>query len=452
MNITLIQPALAVDREFGRTKIQKFFRPAPVTLPTVAGLTPPEHKITLIDDAFEDIDYDLPADLVGITGSTPFIPRVNEISKGFRKRGVKTIIGGIYGTLYPDVAAPNADSVVVGDAEDTWPRVLEDFERGRLRKFYRSSSPRLAGYPLPRREILNRSGYSIPDSFQFQRGCRWACDFCSIRYQYGASVRARPIEEVVQDLETVNKRWPPVKIFWDDNLINDLDYARKLFTAVAPFKIRWIGQSTITIANHPDILRLAAKSGCRALFFGIESISSGSLKETRKVMNKVGKYKEQISIIHDHGISVQAGIVFGFDCDDRSIFETTIEFLIASNVDSIAFSILTPYPGTPLYKRLNSQGRIIERDWAKYDSNHVVFQPKLMAPDELFEGYNWAMREFFSIKSIFKRAFKLGSLPLSIITNLAYHWAATRKFPKGYDPAAREVARAESRDVNVKSG
>ncbi len=447
MKALLVQPALPLDRKHGRDFIQRWFRPAPVTLPTVAAATPPDVEVEIVDDAFEDIDYDAPVDLVGITGSTPFVPRVNEISRKFRERGVTTVIGGIYGTLYSDLAQPNADAVVVGDAEDTWPRLVEDFRRGELEPRYQSGQPPMTGFRTPRRDLLNRKGYSIPDSFQFQRGCIWSCDFCSIRRQYGREVRSQPIEEVVADVETISDSRAPVAILWDDNLINNLPWAKSLFTALAPYQLRWIGQSTVTIANNPELLRLAAAGGCRGLFLGVESVTQDSLKETHKAMNRVDRFKEQIQKIHDQGIAVQAGMVFGFDHDDRSCFERTVEFACQVNIDSIAFSILTPYPGMALHRELDEQGRIFDRDLGNYDSNHVVFHPKLMSAEELQDGYHWAMREFFGFRSIARRARGMASRHLSIPTNLAYYWASRWKFPVGKNPAGNDEQACPSHEA-----
>lgn len=435
MKILLIQPALEPDRKYGQKLMQTMFRPAPVTLPTIAALTPQEHDVKIVDDAFMNIPYDDNVDLVGITGSTPFSVRMREISEKFRSRQVPVVVGGVFPTLCPEKSAEFADSVVVGDAEDTWPQLLHDINNGGIKPVYRSNRPNLTGRPFPRRDLLNRSRYILPTSFQFTRGCVQSCGFCSLRIQYGPRVRVTPIDAIVEDIQQCRKsRFRPV-IIWDDNLFNDKRYVRELFEAIKTCRIKWIGQSTIHIADHPELLKLAAESGCRGLFIGIESFSQGSLNETNKGFNNVESYREKVKRIHDVGICVQAGIVFGFDHDDKDIFERTIEAAEEVKIDTAAFSILTPYPGTELFHQYESQGRILTYDFSKYDSDHVVFQPKNMTPGELLEGWHWAQHQFYSPRCVWRRTFGTGSSLIKYPINLQYIWFTRLRFPRGLNPA-----------------
>jgi len=437
MRILLVQPALELDRRYGRHPLQTMFRPAPITLPTVAAHTPEQHDVTIVDDAFMDVPYDADVDLVGITGSTPFAVRMEEIARGFAARGRTVAAGGVYPTLCPEAAGEFADHVVVGDAEDTWPALLADLERGHAAPVYRSGRPALTGRPLPRRDLIARRRYILPTSFQFSRGCVHSCDFCSLDQQYGRGARIVPVDAAIADVRSTRRhRIRPVQI-WDDNLLNDREWTREFFSRLRDCRIKWVGQSTILLADDPELLRLAAESGCIGLFIGLESFFAGSLQETRKGFNHVERYREQIARIHDVGIAVQAGIIFGFDHDDRSVFERTVEAAVRIKLDVAAFSLLTPYPGTELFERLDAEGRILTRDLSKYDSDNVVFEPRQMSPEELLAGWHWAQHEFYSIPSILRRTLSRGSSwQMQLATSIQYHWFTKVRFPRGANPAA----------------
>ncbi len=435
MRILLIQPALDPDRKYGHKMMQIMFRPAPVTLPTIAACTPIEHEVKIIDDAFMKIPFDADVDLVGITGSTPFSTRMKEISDKFRSQGVPVVVGGVFPTLCPEESCRFADAVVIGDAEDTWPLLLNDCKNGKLKPTYHSSRPPLTGRPFPRRNLLKSSKYILPSGFQFSRGCVHSCGFCSLRIQYGFKVRLTPIDAVVEDIRSCKKALFRPLIFWDDNLLNDKQYAMDLFTAIKPLKVKWVGQSTINIADHPEVLGLAAESGCQGLFVGIESFSQNSLIETNKKFNHVEDYREKVKRIHSFGIMVQAGIVFGFDHDGKDIFERTVEAAERIKLDTAAFSILTPYPGTDLYNQLESERRIITHDLSKYDSDNVVFKPNRMSPEELLEGWKWAQHQFYSPKCAFKRIFGTRPGIIKYFTNAQYIWFTRLRFSKGHNPS-----------------
>jgi radical SAM superfamily enzyme YgiQ (UPF0313 family) len=453
MRILLVQPALEPDRIHGKRLLQTMFRPAPVTLPTIAACTPPGHDVRIVDDAFEDIPYSSPVDVVAITGSTPFAVRMSQISERFRARGVKVVVGGVYATMCPEAAAAFADAVVVGDAEDTWPAVLADAEAGRLQPLYHSRRLPLTGRPFPRRELLQSRRYILPTSFQFTRGCIHSCDFCSVNIQYGNMVRKTPIDAIIDDIEHSRRHRIRPLMFWDDNLINDRAYARELFTALKPLKIKWVGQSTILIADDPELLKLASESGCKALFIGIESFEQASLKETKKGFNRVKHYKEKFKRIHEHGISIQAGIIFGFDHDDRGVFERTVEAAIDIKLDVAAFSLLTPYPGTDIFRRMERDGRILTYDLSKYDSDHVVFRPLQMSPEELQEGWHWAQHEFYAVRNILQRTWGTGaSFRINVATSVQYNWFTKLRFPRGYNPAERPSAPPPPPPAHVRSG
>jgi radical SAM superfamily enzyme YgiQ (UPF0313 family) len=438
MKVLLVQPALEPDRKWGQHPLQTMFRPAPITLPTIAACTPPGHDVRIVDDAFEKIPFDDDSiDVVGITGSTPFAVRMRQIADGFRARGRATVVvGGVYATLCPDDAKVFADAVVTGDAEDTWPAILADIERGTLQPFYRSIRPPLTGRPSPRRDLLKSWRYILPTSFQFTRGCVHSCDFCSINIQYGRQVRTTPIDAVIDDIRHARRHRLRPLMFWDDNIINDRRWTLELFHRLKDLDIKWVGQSTMLIADDPELLGAAAASGCKALFFGVESFDQSSLKETRKGFNKVKTYQDKFARIHDHGISIQAGIIFGFDHDDRGVFERTVEAAVKVKIDVAAFSLLTPYPGTDIFRRMERDGRILTYDLSKYDSDNVVFRPALMTPEELQEGWHWAQHQFYSVPNIFRRTWGTGaSWRINVATSIQYNWFTKARFPRGYNPA-----------------
>jgi radical SAM superfamily enzyme YgiQ (UPF0313 family) len=270
------------------------------------------------------------------------------------------------------------------------------------------------------------------------RGCAHRCDFCTLAVMYQSCVRKRPIEAVAQEYASFHGR---VVILWDDNIAGDVEYAKSLFRALAPHQKWWSAQAGIEAAKDDEFLELAARSGCKQLFIGLESISQASLNEVSKAFNHVDEYARAIARIHSHGISVQAGIIFGFDNDTEAVFGDTLDFLEATGVQNATFNILTPFPGTRLYQRLEAEGRILTRDWSKYDGRvHVVFQPRLMSPDALLAGYRYANRRFYSWGSVYKRlSHSPVQLPWTLPLNLAYafalhycHWrAGTQRDPDG---------------------
>ena len=372
-----------------------------LSLPTIAAHTPPDIEVKIVDECVEDIDFNIDVDLVGISTMTYLAPRAYEIAAKFRARGVKVVLGGIHVSMCPEEAKEHADSVVVGEAERTWSILIEDMRRGQLKPFYREEDlPKLEGLPIPRRELLKRKSYWTTNCVQTSRGCPFACDFCTVTIFGGNQFRLRPVEEVVEEVRRLNKGFV---VFVDDNIAGNKAYAKQLFKALIPLKIHWGSQASLTMTRDPELLDLAAKSGCTALFIGVESISAENLASANKKFNKVSKFREEFQRFHDYGIMIQTGMIFGFDHDDESSFERTIEFLESNRIELAMFNILTPLPGTNLYKRMDAEGRIIDRDWSHYDGRHVVFQPKLISPETLQEGFFWAYHNFYSVSSIFKR-------------------------------------------------
>ncbi len=421
MKVHLISPKSPAVCATERDKAIQFSR---LSLATVAAWFPEETNLRIINDNIEEINFQEKVDLVGITAMTSTAPRAYEIADKFRERGVPVILGGIHPSALPQEASQHADSVVIGEAEGVMESLIEDFRKRRLKKFYHSARrPSLMNLPLPRKDLWQGSKfYREWNMVQTTRGCPFYCDFCSVTTFFGRTYRTRPVPEVIKEV----KQFPhPSTIFFvDDNLTARPDYARRLFKALTPLKIRWFGQSSITIAKDEELLRLASRSGCFGLFIGFESLSSTNLKEVGKTSNHVQEYPTAIKKIHDSGIGVVGAFIFGFDSDDVGVFEETVKFIDKNQLELASFAILTPLPGTRLYKRMEEEGRIIERDWAKYTCGEVVFRPRLLSVEQLQNGYYWARKQISSYASIFKRTLHLRksalfSLPVNLLMRRA---------------------------------
>ena len=403
MKIALIQPMHA-DYQIAKNCNGGLFKPVQLTIPYLAACTPPEFEVEIHDEIVTPLDPEtIDGDIIGITAITPYVNRVYEFAKYFRKRGKTVILGGPHVSALPEEAILHADAVVVGEGDILWPKALKDWKNGKLKPIYRNRNPvSLENLPLPRWDLLNPDQYFIPQVVQASRGCPFSCDFCSLRNVY-PTFRTRPVKDVVAEVEKIPNR---NFVFWDDNIIGDPEWAKKLFIELAPLKKRWMGQSTITIANSKELVKLAGKSGCFGLFVGLESFSSKSLKGTNKGFNHVDQYSKNVKLMRDHGIGVISGMVYGFDEDTPETFNENLKGAIEIGLSAVSNSILTPYPGTRLFNRMKTQGRLTTLDWSKYTSDEVVFRPKNMTPAQLIEGHHQIGRQFYSYSSMVKRFFK----------------------------------------------
>ena len=395
-----------------------------ITMPYLAALVPSNWEVTHVDEAVAPVDVTAQADLVGITFHTPSAPHVYELAAQFRKRGIPVVLGGPHVTLVPDEAQAHADAIFVGEAEPHWTQFLRDFETGQHERRYSSSAPpTLENAPMARKDLYHRRDHTAGRLFA-TRGCAYRCDFCTLAVMYQRKVRKRPVAAVAAEYASFRGK---VIIFWDDNLASDREYAKALFRAIEPYKKWWSCQASIQAGEDAEFLDHAARSGCKQLFIGLESISQASMNEVHKDFNRVEEYARAIKRIHSYGIAVQAGIVFGFDNDTEAVFGETLDFLEEVGVQNATFNILTPYPATPLYQRLEAEGRILTRDWSKYNGREdVVFQPRQMSPEALLEGYRRANRRFYSGRSIARRlsCSPVGlwwTLPLNLAYTLALH-------------------------------
>ena len=424
LRVALVSPKGPLYRHRGGI-FRKSLRYQPLTLTTLAALVPPELdvELTLIDEGIEDVPDRLDADLVGLTVITGTAPRAYELAGRFRSRGAAVVLGGPHVTLVPDDAAPHADAAVVGYAEDTWPELLRDFAAGRMRPRYdQAAGLDLGGRPFPRRELLPGRRYITNNVFEATRGCVHNCDFCVVPSAWGRKPYQKPVADVVEDVRRHGAR---KLIFVDLNLIADRDYAVRLFAALVPLRVQWYGLATVLLADDAELLELAARSGCRGLLMGLESISPENLRASRKGFNAPDRFARVVERLHAHGIALQGCFVFGLDGDDPDVFLKTARFAVEAKIDLPRFAIVTPFPSTGLYNRLEREGRILTKNWELYDGQHVVFQPKRMSVRELQDGTEAAWKHAYSWGSIARR------LPHSpapwgvrLATNMGYRFYA----------------------------
>jgi len=381
----------------------------------LAGLTPPPHQVGIIDEGISEIDFNQEIDLVAITAITPLAPRGYEIADQFRRRGKKVVMGGIHVSWLPEEAKEHSDSVVIGEADEVWPDILKDAEQGALKPFYRQGEKTdLSRLPMPRRDLLSRKGYLFHNLIQTTRGCPYDCEFCSVTAFHGKTYRMRPIPEIAKEIRSLEHSRAYI-FFVDDNIVGNLSHARELLTMLSQYRLRWISQGPIHIAENEEIVSLMAKAGCHGLFIGFESLREANLDMMGKKMNRAERYENGIQRLHDAGIGVYGSFVFGYDYDDVSVFDEFLEFAERNRIDGAFLPILTPFPGTRIHQRLKREGRLLTEDWSKYDMATVVYRPKRMTVEELQEGFWKVNRSFYSFPSMLKRIFQPCALRRSLI-------------------------------------
>ncbi len=438
MNILLVFPRIEhgvitfKDRGSWRTIVSGY---PIITLPHLAALTPRSHSVKIINENYDPIDFDEDVDLVGITCYTMTAPRVYQIADEFRKRGKTVVLGGYHPTAMPEEARQHADSVVMGMAEASWPQVIKDFGKGKLKPIYeRNHDFDISIVPPLRRDLIKHNPFL--GALQTTRGCSNRCEFCAISSFCGNVVKQRPVKAVVEEIKNMPNK---LFIFHDPHLTLHRKYAMELFKEMIRQKIHkgWAANGTSDILGKVDkeFLELARKSGCVEWFVGFESVNQEALNNIKKTHNKVKDFKKMIKRVHDHDMTIQGGIIFGFDEDTPDIFDTTLETINDWDLDVLELNILTPYPGTPLFDRLERDGRILTRDWSLYNQVNVVFKPKNMTEKELLEGARMVAKEFYSSYNLLKKISKI--------------MVTTKKF-SGIIPAATGVSyrRYYKRDFN----
>jgi radical SAM superfamily enzyme YgiQ (UPF0313 family) len=378
-----------------------------LSLPILAALTPPDIEISFTDDLLTPIYLEnglKKANLVGITVMTKTAMRAYRIADAYRKKGVPVVLGGIHPTALPEEAKEHADAVVIGEAEEIWPHLIEDFKAGDLKTFYHQDGfidP--SKIPRPRREILPRRGYFPVDVVQVTRGCPFRCEFCSVRKFFGDTYRLRPISDVVEEVKSLKHR---LIMFNDDNIIGNPSYLKELLNALIPLKKKWIGQASLSGLKEVGNISLLAKSGCLGLQIGFESLSKANLIRSQKYQNDPAEYREIIDTLHRFGLTIWGSFIFGFDEDDPSVFEETVDFAIRAKLFFVFFALLTPYPETSFYQRVKKEGRLIHDQWwllERPEEFAPYFVPKKMSAETLQKGWKKAWKEFYSFPSILKR-------------------------------------------------
>lgn len=401
MKIALLAPAGAMHRYNGM--FHKGLHYAPITLALLAALVPKEleAEVRIYDETAEAIPLDLEADIIGITCITGTAARCYRYADYFRKRGIKVILGGVHPSLMPDEARKHADSVIVGLGEDNFPQALLDFKNGCLKEiYYQDKCTDIGGRPLPRKDLLRKDKYITLNTVEAIRGCNHSCTFCAYPQAFGKKVYKRPIEDILAEIKSFKGK---EVVFPDVNLIADVKFAKELFTAMIPLKKWWFGLTTTAIGDNEELLDVFEKSGCKGLLIGFESVNQETQKNINKGVNRVNEYKTLMEKLHKRGIMVMGCFSFGSDEDKKDVFKRTVDLCIEAKIDLPRFSVITPFPATQFYNELESEGRIIDRDWAMYDVEHCVYKPKHMTKEELEEGIAWAWKEAYSVKNIFKR-------------------------------------------------
>jgi radical SAM superfamily enzyme YgiQ (UPF0313 family) len=374
------------------------------TLTTLAAVTASRHEVTIEDENVQRLHLDDRPDVVGITVYTFLAPRAYAIADHYRARGVHVVLGGLHVTGRPEEALEHADTIVVGEGDTVWPHFLADLEAGRPARLYRADAVApLDELPLPRMDLLDGSRYLSTASVSATRGCPHRCQYCFNSVEGASPFRKRSIPGIVRQVAALRDSGHPYVVFFDDNLTADRRFARALCEGLEGMGVRWRCAASIEVADDEELLRRLAGCGCESLFIGLESINSGSLAEAHKHQNRVRDYERQIAAIHRQGIMLNASFVFGFDHDGPDVFAATLDFAVRNRLGSINFHILTPYPGTGLFKRLEAEGRILTYDWSRYDTAHAVFRPALMTPEQLEQGYAWIYQRFYSWANIVRR-------------------------------------------------
>jgi radical SAM superfamily enzyme YgiQ (UPF0313 family) len=416
MKILLIMP----HPNKRRNLVSKFNYPS-LTLQQVAAITPSEHDVELVDERYEPVNFNGKYDLVGISCLTYNSLRGYEIATLFRKQRIPVVFGGYHASLMPDEVKQHADSVVIGEAELTWPLLLKDAEKGELKPFYKADRLTKAEEIPPARHDIGV--YTLfAEAIQASRGCPTGCEFCAMNVVEGRTFRGRSVDSIVEEINTIKAK----KIFFADaSLTINPTYSKQLFKSIKETnkKFDCFGNINV-IARDDEFLRLAHDAGVYKWYLGIESISQANIDQAGKGTNKVENYAKAIQKIKDHDMVVTGFFIFGLDHDTLDIFDRTLQAIFDWELDEASFSIITPYPGTRLFERLESEGRITSKDWSRYQEGKINLKPKLMTEKELWDGTRRIALEFFSIKNCIKRSFISNDLnPVHIMIRLLSNMA-----------------------------
>ena len=396
MKILFIQPKM--NKRPMDTDLKTRMSPS-LALLTLLSLTPDGHETKIINENVEKIDFDCGADLVGITITLDVMPRACQIAANFKKRGIPVVAGGIHVTCCPEDCLPHFSAICIGPAERVWARIIRDAEAGCLRQEY-SDMNGFRGDEIasPKYDSIDQKKYLYSNVVSTSRGCPNRCSFCYNSCNNRLYMR-RPIPNVINDIKLLGTRHI---FFIDDNFIGNPKYTHELLNEINGMNLIWGAAVTTNILDFPDLLDLMAKTGCKSLFIGFESINTASLESVKKC-NKVTRYEALVEAIHSRGIMINASMVFGLDGDDKNTFRRTLDWLVKMRIETLTSHILTPYPGTELHRSMETAGKIIDYDLGKYNTSNVVFRPVGMTAEELSKGYRWMYRHFYSFRNIIRR-------------------------------------------------
>jgi radical SAM superfamily enzyme YgiQ (UPF0313 family) len=364
--------------------------------------------------------------VVGITVHLTFARRAYQLAGWFRERGAQVILGGLHVLFCPEEAAPHADALAIGDGVQLWPIILADVEQGRLQSVYRADYTRpYREDPAPRRDLVPRDCFLTTTSLIATRGCHNRCGFCYL------STRDLHMPYLMRDVEQIAREFQaddqPYAVFTDNNLGSKPEYLRQLCRGLEPLEKIWSAAVTLDVTDDPTLVRDMALAGCTGVFIGLESLSDGNLAAARKRTPRAADYARRVAILHECGIQVNGSFVLGFDEDTPAVFERTVGWIEENRLECATFHILTPYPGTPLFRQMEAEGRLLHRDWDRYDTAHVVFRPKQMSPEQLLEGYSWCYEKLFSHGSIWRRRPRDGRAVLSYLA-MSYLYKKSNRF------------------------
>jgi len=417
MNVKMILPTLT---EAG----SPFWRPIkyslfpPLGLATLAGYFSDSDDISIVDEHVEVLYTDDSPDLVIIQVYITNAYRAYSIADDYRSRGIFVALGGLHVTSMPNEASQHADSIFLGPGEDTLPKFLQDFKNKRPQKRYDSIMRTLIGIPPPRRDLIKRHLYLVPNSIVVSRGCPHHCDFCykDSFFNGGKSFYTQKVDRILAEIEQLPGRH---LYFLDDHLFGNTKFVRALFDGMKGMNRLFQSAGTVHSVLHGDLMERAYDAGLRSLFVGFETLSDINLQSNNKFSNKHEEYDFAIQRLHELGIMINASFVYGFDSDDSSVFKRTVDWAVKQAVTTSTFHILTPYPGTVLYSRMLAQKQIFSSNWDHYDTRHAVYIPKRMTVSELEKGYWWAYKEFYSMKNILAAGTNHSSMS-HMIKHLAY--------------------------------
>ena len=402
MKITIIHPC--IGRAVGKDYI-KSWQMEPLPAAYIAALTPKDVELAFYDDRMEKIPYDEPTDLVAISIETYTAKRAYQIATEYRRRGVPVVMGGFHATLVPDEVKQYAETVVIGEAEQLWPQVVEDFKRGKIKRVYKQEGRSDIKSIQPDRSIFKGKRYLKIRLIEASRGCVYKCNFCAVTAYFDATATRRSAESIIAEIKEINEP-KSLYFFVDDNSVSDPKEAKKFYEALKPLKIRWVSQATISMTYDEDLLKAMKESGCQGVLIGFESLNKENLVSMNKKFNyQRGGFKRAIQLLNKYGIRIYATFLFGYENDTLESFQATKDFCIKNKIFMAAFNHLTPFPGTPLYEQLERDGRLLHDKWwldDNYFYGRIPFKTNL-SPDIIAKECMRSRRAFYSLPSIIYR-------------------------------------------------